>query len=383
MIKLAERMSRIAESATMKRVGAAPKSQHGESVIRLDIGEPDFPTPRIIVDEAIKHISTDTHYKPSLGIPPLREAISRKLKVENNISIPPDSIIVTPGAKQALMEAILALVDSGDEVLLPVPAWPSFKEMISFAGGVPVEVSYLKGVDDFLSALSKAVTPRTKLLIFNYPNNPTGYSYTEKDVRRIADFALSHKLFIISDEIYERIVYDMKHFSIASIPDATNSVLTIIGFSKSYAMTGWRLGYAAGPHEIIRAMNKIQQQSVTCIPGFIQMAAVEALQKAGADVQKMVHEFRRRRDFICKGLNENPVFFLEKIPEGAFYVFPKFSYRGMKSSTFEDFLYDELGVSVTAGGSFGGFDDRVRISYASSMDLIGEALERLKRIKAS
>jgi aspartate/methionine/tyrosine aminotransferase len=281
------------------------------------------------------------------------------------------------------MEAILTLVDQGDEVLLPVPAWPSFKEMITFAGGVPVEVNYMNGVEDFLSGLSRALTPRTKLLIFNYPNNPTGYSYSEKDVRRIADFALNHNLFVISDEIYERIVYGFKHFSIASIPDAAKNVLTVIGFSKSYAMTGWRLGYAAGPLEVIKAINKIQQQSVTCVPGFIQMAAVAALQRAGRDVEKMIDEFKQRRDFICKRLGENSVFFLEKIPEGAFYVFPRFSYKGMTSSLFEDFLYDELGISVTGGSAFGGFDDRLRISYAASMDLIGEATQRLDRLKST
>ncbi|MCC6013796.1 MAG: pyridoxal phosphate-dependent aminotransferase [Candidatus Verstraetearchaeota archaeon] len=374
---LSKRVLNLKESGTLKAMIKAKELQaKGMKVIQLDVGEPDFPTPINIIKAAEKAMEEGfTHYTPSLGIPELREAIANKLREENKIDVSKDNIIVTPGSKQAIFYAVMALIDEGDEVIIPTPAWSSYMEIVTLAGGKVKEVPTNNDFSLNIEKIKEAITKRTKLIIINSPNNPTGHVMDIKEIKALCDIVLDSNLFVLSDEIYEKLVYEGKHISIASLPNMEERTITINGFSKTYAMTGWRLGYAVAPKNIISAMNKIQQHTATCVTSFAQIAAIEAL-KPHTPIAPMIEEFKRRRDYICKALEKLSFKFVK--PKGAFYVFPEIPIDNMNSNEFCDILLEKYGVSVTPGTAFGNYDKHIRISYANSIENIEEAMKRIE-----
>ncbi len=376
---LSKRVNRIEKSATLRISDLASKLKRaGKDIISFSVGEPDFATPLHIIDAAKKALDEGrTHYTPSAGIPELRDAIANKFK-ENGISASPDEIIVTPGAKQAIFEATLSILEDGDEAILFDPAWVSYESCVKLAGAKPiwVKTDEERGFipDDFL----ESVTKRTKLIIVNTPGNPTGAVFDENTLKMIADIAKDHNLFVLSDEVYEKIIYEGAHLSIASFIGMHDRTITVNGFSKAYAMTGWRLGYATAPPEILDAMLKIQQHSTSCATSFAQYGAVAALTGTQECVAEMVSEFRARRDLLVDGLKSMG---LEcPRPKGAFYVFVNVGRYGGGIDVAERLL-NKAYVAVTPGDAFGPSGaNYVRISYATSQARISEGLERIKNV---
>jgi aspartate aminotransferase len=379
----AQRMDRLGESATVKTIEIVNKlKREGIDVIGLNVGEPDFVTPKHIMDAADKAMREGfTHYTSAPGIMELREAIADKSYDMNGIPCEASNVIVTP-TKYGIMSAILAFVDMEDEVILPDPSWVTYRELIHFAGGkcidVPVDPKTLTPKPEDLAG---AITPRTKMIIITSPSNPTGGVMTKGQLKGIADLATDHNLIVLADEIYEHIVYDVKHHSIASFPDMFERTITANGFSKSYAMTGWRLGYIVLPKWMFKGINKFQQHGITCCSSFIQKAGVVALKskKSETSIKKMLKEFKKRRDYIVPALNKLPGFKC-KVPKGTFYAFPSFSQK-MSSSEMANYLLEKAHVSVTPGAAFGpngeGF---LRISFANSMKNLKTAIDRMSQV---
>lgn len=381
-MKISSLVERMKESATAKTFQTAKElEKRGIEVVDLGAGEPDFDTPEPIRKAACDAMNSGhTHYTPTRGLPELREAIAQKLKTENHIEATSDNVIVTPGLKQAIFETILVLVDEGDEVLIPTPAWVSYAEMVRLARGIPKEVR-TDNANFMLTpeALEGNIGNKTRLMILNSPNNPTGVVYSESNIRELADIVMDHGIYVISDEIYEKILFEKEHFSIGSISGMENLSITANGFSKSYAMTGWRLGYAAGPREIISAMNKVQQHTVTCAPSFVQKAGVVALSNKSVWEnygREMVKEFKERRNFLLERFQHMrlPV----RAASGAFYLFPDISRTNMNSMSFSESLMNSAGVIVVPGRAFGGYDRNVRVSYATSLENLKEASRRME-----
>lgn len=379
-MKLAKRVQRVKESGTLKAMSKAKELQaRGIKVIQLDVGEPDFPTPINVIRAAEKAMESGfTHYTPSAGIPELREAIANKLREENKLDVTKENIVVTPGSKQAIFYAIMALVDEGDEVIIPTPAWPSYMEIVNLAGGKIKEIPSLPDFSLNVEGIKEAISDKTKLIIINSPNNPTGYVMKKEEVKALAEIAMDSDAFVLSDEIYEKLIYEGEHVSIGSIPGMEDRTLTVNGFSKTYAMTGWRLGYIAAPKPIAVEINKLQQHSASCATSFVQIAGIEAL-KPETPIKPMIEEFKRRRDYICSALEKISWFKVNK-PSGAFYVFPDISASGMSSDEFCDFLLEKLAISTTPGSAFGGYDKNIRISYATSMENLREAVSRMEEL---
>lgn len=356
----------------------------GADIVSFSLGEPDFTTPAN-VREAAKASLDDgfTHYVPSTGIPELKKAIAAKVKRDNGIDAAPENILVTP-TKHALFMAALAFIDPGDEVILPDPSWVSYDAFVSLAGGVTVRVptTYEDGFVIDPEKIRAAVTPKTRMIILNTPSNPTGCIQPEKVIREIAKIAVENNIMVVSDEIYESLVYEGKHFSIATCPGMEQLAITVSGFSKTYAMTGWRVGWVVASAENIKVLNKLQTQSISCCTSFVQKGAVEALDGPQGDVQAMIREFHKRRDLMVELVNKVPG--LEcKVPQGAFYVFAKYS-ADMTSAELAERLLKEAGVAVTPGSAFGpageGF---IRLSYATSDANIREGMKRIARFMAS
>ena len=376
---LSKRLSGIEESATIKMGQIAKKLQEeGKEVLNFSLGEPDFKTPEHIC-EAAKH-ALDlgyTHYVSSAGIKELREEIAKKIREENKVDASLENVIVTPGAKQAIYELMMSVLDEGDEAILLDPAWVTFESAVKIAGGVPKWVKRLEeGVK--YNSLESVASENTKMMIINSPNNPVGYVLTDDELKEIAEFAVDHDLLVLSDEIYERIIYERRHVSIASFDDMQSRTVIINGFSKTYAMTGWRVGYAVAPVEIAKGMLKIQQHSVTCAPSFAQFAALTALRSSQECVEGMIEEFKRRRDVTVKRLNEIGLRCLN--PEGAFYAFVNTSNHG-NDIEFTERLLREAYVVVTPGSAFGlAGKDYVRFSFAASIEDILEGMERMEKM---
>jgi len=352
----------------------------GKKVIHLEIGEPDFPTPSNVASAATEALRAGyTHYCASAGLPELREAIAADISRSRGIDVGPDWVVVTPGAKPIMFYLILALVEEGDEVLYPNPGFPIYESMINFAGGRPVPLPLLEryrfrfDVKDLIAR----VTARTKLIIINSPQNPTGGLLTRSDLQAIAEVAIEREITVLSDEIYSRILYEGTHQSIASLPGMLERTVILDGFSKTFAMTGWRLGFGIMPPNLQGHISKLVTNSVSCTAPFIQRAGLEALAHTGADVERMLAEFRRRRDFVVKGLNEIPGIHC-LCPDGAFYVFPNVQSFGKKSADLADYLLNSAGVAVLSGTSFGEFGEGyLRISYANSIENLGVAIRRI------
>src|SRR6056300_1693472 len=359
----------------------------GKDVIGLGAGEPDFDTPDNIKQAAIKAINDgDTKYTAVDGTPALKDAIVKKFKRENNLDYTTDQVTVGAGGKHVIYNAMMATLNEGDEVIVPAPYWVSYPDMVLLAGGTPIilECDEKQGFKLSASELDKAITPKTKWIILNSPSNPTGACYSESDIKELSKVLIKHPhVYILSDDIYEHVVYEgFKFFTVAQIKELKNRVLTMNGVSKAYSMTGWRIGYAAGPKEIIKAIAKIQSQSTTNPSSISQAAAVEALNGTQDFIKTRANSFKERRDFVVKELNNIKGLSCLN-PNGAFYVFPnckKLLGKKTKLKTDTNFvekLLENTGVAVVQGSAFG-LDGYFRISYATSMENLKKALSRIK-----
>jgi aspartate aminotransferase len=382
-VKLASRMERSGtETAFEAAARARALEATGRDVIHLEIGEPDFDTPRHVSEAAVKALLDDkmTHYPPAPGIAPLRAAIADDVKRWKGIEATPDQVVVTPGAKPIMFYAILALCEEGDEVLYPDPGFPMYESIAAFAGAKPVPVP-LREENDFRMDPEEAaslVTDRTKLLVLNSPHNPCGSALTREDVDALARLALERNLYVLSDEVYWATRYGGDHRSIVSVDGMKDHTILLDGCSKTFAMTGWRLGFAALPPELVEPVTRLIINSVSCTATFSQWAALAALTGPWEPVEAMVEEFRKRRDVIVEGLNRLPgVSCLE--PAGAFYVFPNVKELGVPSERVAQFLLEEAGVSCLSGTAFGtGGQGYLRFSYANSIEAIRDALEAIE-----
>ena len=356
----------------------------GVDIVSFSMGEPDFTTPENIIDACCDSLHAGfTHYTPSTGIPELREAVAEMENRVDGVPCKASNVLITP-TKQAIFMIALAYIDPGDEVILMDPTWVSYEACIRLAGGVPVYVS-AKYEDEFVvdpAMIEAAVTPRTKMIILNTPSNPTGTVMPREVLKQIADIAIANDIMVLSDEIYEAIIYEGKHTSIASFPGMFDRTLLVSGLSKTYAMTGWRLGWAVASEENIKAINKLQSHSISCCVSFVQKAAVEAIRGPQDAKNAMVAEFRKRRDLALDLISEIPQ--LEcNVPKGAFYVFPKYS-MGMSSAKLAEVLLKEGHVAVTPGIAFGpGGEGFFRVSYATSVGQIREGFDRIKKTLAN
>jgi aspartate aminotransferase len=392
---ISKRVKNINPSQTLAITAQALEmKREGKKVISFAAGEPDFSTPENIREKAISAIREGfSHYTVSSGIIELKEAILEKLKKDNKVEYKTSEIIVSTGAKQCLFNTVLTICDPGDEVLLPTPCWVSYTEQIKFAGAVPIFINTYQEEGFKLSAaqVEEKITPRTKLLILNSPNNPTGAVYEREELKKIAQLLLKYNIYCICDEIYEKLVYDnVKHFSMASLSEEIKEKIIIInGVSKSYAMTGWRIGYAAGPEEIIKGMSKIQGHSTSNPNSIAQKASVEALNGDQGTIEVMRKAFDKRRKYMVKRLN-NMEGISCLIPAGAFYAFPNISkilergieYNGKKinnSFDISNFILKEAEVALIPGSAFEA-EGYLRLSYAASLEDIKEGLDRIENI---
>ncbi len=356
----------------------------GKHIIHLEIGEPDFDTPINIRNAAKKALDESfTHYGPAPGLPPVRTTIANYISQTRGIEVKPEQVVVTPGGKPIMFFTILACIDEGDEVIYPNPGFPIYESAIEFVGGkaVPLQLKEEKDFRFDINDLKRLITNRTKMLIINSPENPTGGILTKEDIQEIAALAIKHDILVLSDEIYSRSVYDgFQHFSITSIPGMQERTVLLDGFSKTYAMTGWRLGYGVMPEELAKLVTQLQINSVSCTASFTQIAGVEALTGNQDEAEKMVAEFKRRRDVIVDGLNSLPGFKCLK-PLGAFYVFPNITGTGRGSKELSELLLNEAGVACLSGTAFGKFGEGyLRFSYANSIPNIEQALERIRKV---
>lgn len=390
-MKLSTRVAALSPSSTLAITAKAKAlKEQGEDVIGLGAGEPDFNTPRYIIEAAMKAMEEgQTKYTPSGGIKPLKEAIIQKLSEDNQLHYTPDEIIVTPGAKFALYELFQTIITEGDEVIIPTPYWVSYVEHVKLAGGVPVliegfEKNQYKITKD---QLEDAITPRTVAVIINSPSNPTGMIYTEEELRAIGEVCLQHDITIISDEIYEKLIYsEQPHVSIAQLSkELKEQTIVINGFSKSHAMTGWRIGYAAGPASIIQAMHNHASHSISNPTSIAQYAALEAYrnrEENAKTLQEMKRIFNERLNTFYELIIDIPGIVCEK-PHGAFYMFPNVKEAALMNgfATVDEWvqaLLDEEKVAIVPGSAFGA-PDNVRLSYATSLDVLTEAATRMKR----
>jgi aspartate/methionine/tyrosine aminotransferase len=357
--------------------------KQGKEIVHLEIGEPDFDTPRNIKDAAVKAIGAGyTHYGPSAGLPDFREAIAQYVSKTRGIKAEADEVVVTPGAKPIMFFSILALVNPGDEVLYPNPGFPIYESMINFVDAKPVPIPLPEENDFRLEPefVKKHITKKTKLIILNYPENPTGGIVTKEDLKVIADcIADRDDVFVLADEIYSRIIYEGKHESIASLPGMKDKTILLDGFSKTYAMTGWRLGFGVMRKDIAQKVAQLMTNSNSCTCSFTQMAGLEALKGPQTEPEKMVAEFKKRREVIVSGLNGIKGITCKK-PHGAFYVFPNIKGTGIDCRKLADHLLYNAGVAVLAGTCFGKYgEDHLRLSFANSVENIKKALERIAK----
>jgi len=373
------------ESAFEVLARAQALERRGKAVLHLEIGEPDYDTPAHIKEAAKRALDAGaTHYGPSAGLPELRGAIAKHVSDTRGIPVAPEEVVVTPGAKPIMFFAILALVNSGDEVVYPNPGFPIYESVINFVGGVPVPIPLLEetGFGFDLSEFERRVSRKTKLIIMNSPQNPTGGVLTTGEIERISELARHYRVPVLSDEVYRRFLYEGEFVSIASLSGMKELTIILDGFSKSYAMTGWRLGYGVMPVQLAEQMTRLMTNSASCTATFVQHAGIAALQGDDTPVQAMVEEFRGRRDLIVKGLNQLPGVSCAP-PRGAFYVFPNVTALGRPSQEIAGYLLDEAGVALLSGTAFGKFGEGyLRLSYAASRQTIEQALDRMRRALA-
>lgn len=382
-MKLASRMGRLGtETAFEVLVRAQGLEAEGLEVIHLEIGEPDFPTPRHIIEAAYRAmLDGHTHYGPSAGLPELRRAVARYVSQTRRINVDPEQVVITPGGKPVIFFTVLSLIEPGDEVLVPDPGFPIYESAVSFAGGTPVPVPLReeRGFRLDVADIRARLTDRTRLIILNSPHNPTSSVLTLQDLEAIADLVRSRDLYVLSDEIYSRIIYDVDHYSLASLPDMAERTIILDGFSKTYAMTGWRLGYGVFPPGLVPGIIRLMVNSVSCTATFVQFAGLAALDGPQDSVATMVREFRRRRDFLTAALNEIPGIRCLQ-PQGAFYAFPSVKGLPLGSREFADRLLSEFGVAVLSGDAFGAAGTGyLRLSYANSLENLERAVARIRK----
>ncbi|MBI3914084.1 MAG: pyridoxal phosphate-dependent aminotransferase [Chloroflexi bacterium] len=369
------------ETAFEVLVKARALEAKGRDIVHLEVGEPDFATPQNIVDAGVRALREGkTKYTPSAGIPELRQAIAQQVSVTRGVKVTEDMVVVTPGAKPIMFFTILALVEPGDEVLYPVPGFPIYESMINYCGGAAVpyllreQNNFRFDADEF----RHQVTNKTKLIILNSPHNPTGGVLEEADLKVVAEVAQKYNVTVFTDEIYWRVLYDGTFSSLLSIPGMAERTIMLDGFSKTYSMTGWRLGWGVMPVELQPHIARLQTNSNSCVAGFTQYAGVEALTGPQESVSKMVAAFQERRDTIVDGLNAIPGFTCLK-PRGAFYAFPNTSGTGWGSKKLADYLLNDAGVACLSGTAFGAQGEGyLRFSYANSLENIKKALLRVR-----
>jgi aspartate aminotransferase len=381
-MKFADRMKNLGTETAFEVLAKAKALEaKGKHIIHLEIGEPDFDTPQNIKDAAKKALDQGyTHYGPSAGLPEVREVIAKEISRTRNIKVTPDQVVVTPGAKPIIFFTIFSLVNEGNEVIYPNPGFPIYESVIEFLGAKAVPIK-LREENDFrldTDELRNLVTDKTRLIIINSPHNPTGGILTQDDLKAIADIATSKDIYVLADEIYDRIIYEGKFESITQFPGMQERTVILDGLSKTYAMTGWRLGYGVMNKDLAFYEARMMTNVNSCTSSFTQRAAIEALTGPQEETYKMVDEFKKRREVIVEGLNAIPKISCKK-PKGAFYVFPNITKTGWNSQKLADHILSDAGVAVLSGTSFGAFGEGyLRLSYANSVENIKKGLERIK-----
>jgi len=386
-MKLADRMSRLGTETAFEVLAKARRLEaEGMDVIHLEIGEPDYDTPANIAQAGANALTSGyTHYNPSPGFPEVRDRIAREISETRGIAVTGDNIVITPGGKPIMFFAMLALIDPGDEVLYPNPGFPIYESMIRFVDGVPVPMRLheSRGFNIDVDEVAGQVTPRTKLMVVNSPNNPCGSVMERADLEALAGLAREHDVTVLSDEIYSRFLYEGTHHSITAFPGMRERTIILDGFSKTYAMTGWRVGFGVMPLELVEPISRLVTNSVSCTASATQMAVMEAMDGPQEEPERMVAEFKKRREIIVDGLNAIPGIRCAT-PNGAFYVFPNIEDTGMTSRSLADGLLEEAGVACLAGESFGEFGKGyLRFSFANSAENIRKALERIEKYLSS
>lgn len=386
-MRFAKRMARLGTETAFEVLARARQLEaQGKHIIHLEIGEPDFDTPEFIVDEAINALRRGrTHYSPAAGIRELRQVIAEDVARTRGVAVHPENVVVTPGAKPIMFFALLALIDPDDEVIYPNPGFPIYESVIEFSGAkaVALPLKEEKGFRFDIADLEALITDRTRLLVLNSPANPTGGVMTHDDIKAVAEIARKRNLLILSDEIYKDILYDGKHASILSEPGMLERTILLDGFSKTYAMTGWRLGYGVMPEPLAQHIARLMINSNSCTSTFTQDAGIAALQGSRTEVKGFIAEFRKRRDLMVAGLNKiNGVSCIT--PHGAFYCFPNVKKVPMPGNQLAERLLNEAGVAVLSGTAFGKYGDGyLRLSYANSVENIQTGLERIAKTIAS
>jgi aspartate aminotransferase len=380
-LQLARRMSRLGTETAFEVLNKARAlERQGKSIIHLEIGEPDFDTPGNVVEAAVDALHKGwTHYGPSAGLPELRQTIADYVSRTRSVKVTPEEVVVVPGGKPIIFFTILALIDEGDEVIYPNPGFPIYESMVNYIGGKAVPIQ-LREDHDFsldVSELPGLITDRTKLIILNSPQNPTGGVMPRRDVEEVARMIGDRNILVLSDEIYSRLLFEGEHFSIMSVPGMQERTILLDGFSKTYAMTGWRMGYGVMRPDLAAHMTRLMTNSNSCTASFTQIAGVEALTGDQSSVDHMCSEFKRRRDVFVAGLNKIKGFSC-RMPKGAFYVFPNITKTGWKSKPLADALLEQAGIAALSGTAFGAFGEGyLRFSVANSLENLQKALERI------
>jgi len=382
-LQLARRMSRLGTETAFEVLNKARAlERQGKNIIHLEIGEPDFDTPGNIVEAAVDALHKGwTHYGPSAGLPELRQTIADYVSRTRRVKAAPEEVVVVPGGKPIIFFTILSLIDEGDEVIYPNPGFPIYESMVNYIGGRAVPIQLCEDHDFSLDVgeLAALITDRTKLIILNSPQNPTGGVMPRKDVEQVARLIGDRNIMVLSDEIYSRLLFEGEHFSIMSVPGMQERTILLDGFSKTYAMTGWRMGYGVMRPDLAAHMTRLMTNSNSCTASFTQIAGVEALTGDQSSVDHMCNEFKRRRDVFVGGLNKIKGFSC-LLPKGAFYVFPNIAKTGWKSKPLADALLEQAGVAALSGTAFGAFGEGyLRFSVANSLQNLQQALERIDR----
>jgi aspartate aminotransferase len=380
-LRLAERMSRLGTETAFEVLNKARAlEREGKEIVHLEIGEPDFDTPKNIIEAGVEALHNGwTHYGPSAGLPELRQAIAQEVSHSRGVQVASDEVVVVPGGKPIIFFTILAFADVGDEVIYPNPGFPIYESMIHYVGAqaVPIRLQEEKDFGFDVGELASLITDRTKLIILNSPHNPTGGVLSKRDIADIAEAIGERNIMVLSDEIYSRLVFEGEHHSIMSVPGFKERTILLDGFSKTYAMTGWRMGYGVMRPDLATHITRLMTNSNSCTASFTQVAGIEAIRGDQSSVDRMRAEFQRRRDVFVAGLNRIKGFSC-RMPKGAFYVFPNVTTTGWKSKKLADALLEEAGVACLSGTAFGDFGEGyLRFSVANSLENLNKALERV------
>jgi aspartate aminotransferase len=380
-LQLARRMSRLGTETAFEVLNKARAlERQGKNIIHLEIGEPDFDTPGNVTEAAVDALHKGwTHYGPSAGLPELRQTIADYVGRTRSVKVGPEEVVVVPGGKPIIFFTMLALIDEGDEAIYPNPGFPIYESMINYVGGkaVPIQLREDRDFSVDVNELAGLITDRTKLIILNSPQNPTGGVMPRKDIEQVARVIGDRNIMVLSDEIYSRLIFEGEHYSIMSVPGMQERTILLDGFSKTYAMTGWRMGYGVMRPDLAAHMTRLMANSNSCTASFTQIAGVEALNGDQSSVDQMSNEFKRRRDVFVDGLNKIKGFSC-RMPKGAFYVFPNITRTGWESKRLADALLDQAGVAALSGTAFGAFGEGyLRFSVANSLGNLQQALERV------